>query len=137
MRRLRRATALLMHLLILQLTLGGAGATCVTPGSEIDHGPGRAAAAMLNAAAPGHSPSADSGMAETECPESDDRGGHAPCPTPFSPSVCMAMTSCMATLSSGVGVLAAFAATPSRVAAVSDLEPSGPASSPEPPPPRA
>jgi hypothetical protein len=139
MRRLRRATALLMSLLLAQLTLAGTGTQCAVHGSAVGRSEGPAGAAhaamtMGNVAA-GDEAAASAG----DCSDCETAADHVPCDLPWAPgAACAQMTSCTALMVVvGVGSAIECSQGSSQVIAAAASVPPGPTSAPEPPPPRA
>ncbi|HEU6452820.1 MAG TPA: hypothetical protein VFT57_15495 [Gemmatimonadaceae bacterium] len=154
MRQLRRFTAIVANLLLLQFVLVGSGGACV------DHGAG-AGQPSAATSAHGRSPSAMPGMSMAGSPaagnavsscdepsETTDGGapchspsqrsdGHAPCHSPLGPTGCAGVMSCGSALAASARSSATFVTTTARIAAVSMTAPRGPALLPELPPPRA
>ncbi|HEY9425953.1 MAG TPA: hypothetical protein VIR34_02270 [Gemmatimonadaceae bacterium] len=154
MRQLRRFTAIVANLLLLQFVLVGSGSACM------DHavGIGETSGAM---SAPRHGPSRMPGMSMSDSPASGqaasscdnpsepaDGGapchspsqrsdGHAPCHSPLAPAGCTSMVSCGSALAVSPVSAATLITTRARIAAVSFAAPRGPALLPELPPPRA
>jgi hypothetical protein len=138
MPRLRRVTALLVSFLLAQLTLAGTEAQCGAHGAVAARSASarEAHASMdMGSAARSNEAAARAG----DCSDCEAPADRAPCGLPWSPGApCAQMTSCIAPM---VVVGPGFALEPSRgstqaIAAEASLAP-GPASAPEPPPPRA
>lgn len=139
MRRLRRATALLVICLLAQLTLAGTGAQCGVLGSVAGRTAEPASAAHATMDMGSAARSDDAAASARDCSDCQAPPDRAPCGPPWSPSAsCAQMTSCTAPM---VVVGPDCALEPSRgsapvLAAEASLLP-GPTSAPEPPPPRA
>ncbi|HEU4586259.1 MAG TPA: hypothetical protein VFR95_10940 [Gemmatimonadaceae bacterium] len=154
MRQLRRFTAIVANLLLLQFVLVGSGSACV------DHGAGTGQASVTTSAQrsgpstmPGMSMSGSSttghGASSCDTPsETTDGGapchspsqrsdGHAPCHSPLAPTGCAGAVSCGSALAASTGSSPTFVTTTARIAVVSITAPRGPALLPELPPPRA
>ena len=145
MHRLRRVTALLVSLLLVQLTLVGTG------GFESRCAAHEAEAAMQGASAgASHAAVADDGMPpadnaaatsgdEEQCSECHSAADHVPCSVPSAPGSCAQMTSCAAAIVLDLGPAPESVATWSsaQVVVAPDALLPGPAPAPEPPPPRA
>jgi hypothetical protein len=126
----RRVTALLVSLLLAQLTLSSTvGAACAAAGGA------HATMVMKNAAAQPAMLASGSG----NCGGCGAPNGRVPCDSPSSPDACAQMTSCAAAVvaeRSPVLELSLGWYPTQAVAAAAFLLP-GPALAPEPPPPRA
>ncbi|HEU6450794.1 MAG TPA: hypothetical protein VFT57_05185 [Gemmatimonadaceae bacterium] len=154
MRQLRRFTAIVANLLLLQFVLVGSGSACVDRGAGV--GPASAATSEHRrspSAMPGMSMSGSpaAGHAVSSCDQPSDAtdggapchspsqrsDGHAPCHSPLAPTGCAGAMSCGSALAASAGSAATFVTTTAHVAAVSTTAPRGPALLPELPPPRA
>jgi hypothetical protein len=154
MRQLRRFTAIVANLLILQFVLVGSRSVCMDQAVGV----GETSSAMGahrhgSSTMPGMSmpDSPASGQAASSCDnpsESADGGapchspsqrsdGHAPCHSPLAPAGCTSTVSCGPTLAVSSVSAATLITTRARIAAVSFAAPRGPALLPELPPPRA
>lgn len=85
MQPLRRLTALMLNVLLIQVSLAGYGATCAKPGDAMGSG---TSAAMAMSHVPDVSPGA-----ERACAEAATGAG---CSLPCTPEGCAAMTVCVA-----------------------------------------
>jgi hypothetical protein len=127
MQAVRCLTAIVLNVLLIQVSLAGYGATCAKPGEAMGSG---TSAAMAMSHVPDVSPGA-----ERACAEAATGAG---CSLPCTPEECAAMTACVAP------ALPARATAPSAVARRSDRAWGDPALSrqglrppPDLPPPRA
>ena len=131
MHRLRRATALLVLLLLAQLTLVGSGFTCL-PGAD-DEGEMASMAGMDMAGMDmGGSPSGTDHSHEPATPGSDS------CNLPWAPNGCELMIPCSPHAIGTQGVANAAAAAPGHAELAWKLDtPPSAIIPPDPPPPRA
>ena len=126
MLRLRRLTALVVNVLLIQVNLAGYGRTCVQGGNS--------ASQATNMATMAHAPNVP-GEAESA---RDDCAAEQACPHPWIPEGCAAATACVAP-ALPASVIVTSADTPARdpVRAGTALMWQGPPSAPDLPPPRA
>ncbi|HET7621644.1 MAG TPA: hypothetical protein VFK39_07075 [Gemmatimonadaceae bacterium] len=156
MRQLRRLTAIVANLLLLQFVLVGSGSACVDHGEGAGAGSASAATSehrrapsvmpgmsMAGSPTAGHAASSCDQPAETTgggapCHSPSQRSdGHAPCHSPLAPTGCAGAMSCGPALAASAGSAATFVTTTARIAALSATAPRGPTLLPELPPPRA
>ena len=139
MRRLRRATALLVSFLFAQLTLGGTGARCGALGSVAGRTDAPASAAHATMDMGSAAPSDEAAASAGDCSDCEVPSDRAPCGPPWSPGApCMQMTSCTAPMVVvGLGSTLEPSRGSAQMSAAAASMPSGPPSAPEPPPPRA
>jgi len=130
--RARRTTALLLSVLLVQLTLMGSGRACPMHASQNTH-----SQTAADAHAMGHE-SAGAQHQATRLATLDDMGALGDCDFPCVPALCGSSVSCGATAAAptGSGVSAAAFASNGAVA-LAALAPRSLTTAPEPPPPRA
>jgi len=147
MRRLRRATGVFVHLLVLHLILVGSGDACVLPAVT---GAVQRAVSHTETAALGASPASgaaehdmagmrsgtDAGPASTPC---DGSGEHAPAAPHSTAPGCQSMAPCASAALTAIAVDVERAPTRAaeRGVRLTVLAPTSRATAPEPPPPRA
>ncbi|HEX6060304.1 MAG TPA: hypothetical protein VFZ11_14940 [Gemmatimonadaceae bacterium] len=134
---LRRITALLVSLLLVQLLLGDAGAfgaagRAESPGVHAVHAEHAEHAASAASASHEHDRSHLPG-----CPDCESPAGSSPCDAPWAPGACSTMPTCAVALAAAVPAPVLLAVTSPGVDPVTATAPPGPAIPPELPPPRA
>ena len=126
MLRLRRLTALVLNLLLIQVSLAGYGRTCVEGGNSVSP--------ATNTMAMAHAP----GVPDDAERVHDHCAAEQSCPRPWTPDGCAARAACVApALPARVVVTPADAPAGDRHWADAALMRQGPRAAPDLPPPRA